>query len=47
MGKSKAFDHSKYKDWISPDEVIPYQMNTKMAGFTETHTPNGKGAIDL
>lgn len=29
MGKSKAFDHSKYKDWISPEKVIPYQMNAK------------------
>lgn len=30
MRKSKAFDHSKYKDWISPDEVVPYEMNAKV-----------------
>lgn len=29
MRKSKAFDHSKYKDWINPEKVIPYQMNAK------------------
>ena len=45
--KSRAFDHSKYKDWISPDEVIHYQMNTKMAGFAETHPPDAEGTYDL
>lgn len=29
MGKSKALDHSKYKDWIDPNEVIPYERNAK------------------
>lgn len=28
--KNRAFDHSKYKDWISPDEVVPYEMNAKV-----------------
>lgn len=27
--KDRANDHSKYKDWISPDECIPYEMNAK------------------
>lgn len=27
--KNRAFDHSKYKDWINPEKVIPYQMNAK------------------
>ena len=31
MGKMKnrAFDHSKYKDWIRPEEVTPYEKNAK------------------
>lgn len=34
MGKkNKAFDHSKYKDWIDPNECIPYERNAKQ------HTP--------
>ena len=27
--KNRAFDHSKYKDWIDPNEVIPYERNAK------------------
>lgn len=27
--KNRAFDHSKYKDWIRPEEVIPYEKNAK------------------
>lgn len=27
---SKAFDHSKYKDWISPEDVKPYSRNSKI-----------------
>jgi hypothetical protein len=29
MAKNKAFDHSKYKDWIDPNMVIPYEKNAK------------------
>lgn len=29
MAKNKAFDHSKYKDWINPNDVIPYEKNAK------------------
>ena len=28
--KSKAFDHSKYKLWIDPNEVTPYEKNAKI-----------------
>lgn len=28
--KSKAFDHSKYQNWISPEAVIPYEKNAKI-----------------
>lgn len=28
--KSKAFDHSKYKDWIAPEAVKPYSRNSKI-----------------
>lgn len=27
--KNKAFDHSKYQNWIDPKEVKPYEMNAK------------------
>ena len=27
--KSKAFDQSKYENWIDPHEVIPYERNAK------------------
>lgn len=27
--KSKAFDHSKYQNWIDPAKVIPYERNVK------------------
>lgn len=27
--KNRAFDHSKYKNWIRPEEVIPYEKNAK------------------
>lgn len=27
---NKANDHSKYKDWIDPNEVVPYKMNSKL-----------------
>lgn len=27
--KSKAFDHSKYANWIDPAKVIPYERNAK------------------
>lgn len=25
--KDRANDHSKYKDWIDPEECIPYEKN--------------------
>ena len=28
--KNRAFDHSKYKNWISPEKVVPYKMNPKL-----------------
>lgn len=28
--KSKAFDHSKYPNWIDPNEVKPYERNAKI-----------------
>lgn len=28
--KNKAFDHSKYKDWIAPEAVKPYSRNSKI-----------------
>lgn len=27
---SKAFDHSKYKLWIDPNELVPYEKNAKI-----------------
>ena len=27
--KSKAFDHSKYPNWIDPETVLPYERNAK------------------
>ena len=30
MAKNKALDHSKYNDWIDPNEVIPYEKNAKI-----------------
>lgn len=27
--KNRAFDHSKYRDWINPQDVTPYPMNAK------------------
>ena len=30
MAKNKAFDHSKYKDWIDPNLVTPYEKNAKI-----------------
>ena len=30
MANNKAFDHSKYKDWIDPNDVIPYERNAKV-----------------
>lgn len=32
MAKNKAFDHSKYTNWINPADVTPYELNAK------THT---------
>ena len=29
MPKNKAFDHSKYTDWIDPNSVLPYENNAK------------------
>ena len=29
MIKNKAFDHSKYQNWIDPNETIPYEKNAK------------------
>ena len=29
MAKSKANDHSKYQNWIDPNEVTPYERNAK------------------
>lgn len=26
----KEFDHSKYQNWIDPNEVIPYERNAKI-----------------
>lgn len=28
--KNRAFDHSKYKDWIDPEETQPYPLNSKL-----------------
>ena len=28
--KNRAFDHSKYRDWISPEDVQPYELNAKI-----------------
>lgn len=28
--KSRAFDHSKYQLWIDPNQVIPYEKNSKI-----------------
>lgn len=28
--KSKAFDHSKYENWIDPEQVKPYERNAKI-----------------
>lgn len=25
--KNRAFDHSKYQNWIDPNEVRPYERN--------------------
>lgn len=30
MAKNKAFDHSKYQNWIDPSEVAPYEKNAKI-----------------
>lgn len=30
MAVNKAFDHSKYKDWIDPNTVVPYEKNAKV-----------------
>ena len=30
MAVNKAFDHSKYKDWIDPNTVVPYEKNAKI-----------------
>ena len=27
--KSKAFDKSKYENWINPADVVPYERNAK------------------
>ena len=27
--KGKQFDHSKYRDWIDPNQVVPYERNAK------------------
>lgn len=29
MAKNKAHDHSKYQNWIDPNEVQPYERNAK------------------
>lgn len=36
--KNKAFDHSKYQNWIDPNAVIPYSRNVKE--HTETQIAN-------
>lgn len=28
--KNRAFDHSKYQNWIDPNNVIPYEKNAKL-----------------
>lgn len=28
--KSRAFDYSKYREWIDPKDVKPYENNAKM-----------------
>ena len=30
MAKNRAHDHSKYQNWIDPNEVTPYQNNSKI-----------------
>lgn len=42
--KSKAFDHSKYPNWIDPHEVTEYQNNTKV--HTERQTKNIVNSIN-
>lgn len=29
MTKNRAFDHSKYQNWIDPNETTPYEKNAK------------------
>ena len=36
--KNKAFDHSKYQNWIDPNKVQPYSRNVKE--HTETQINN-------
>ena len=47
--KSKAFDHSKYKDWIDPEAVTPYEHNEgKEKWVVYMHTfPNNKKYIGI
>lgn len=30
MNKNKAFDHSKYINWMKPEDAIPYEKNAKL-----------------
>lgn len=43
MPKNRANDHSKYKDWIDPNEVTPYSRNSKI--HTEKQIANIAASI--
>ena len=42
--KSKAFDHSKYPNWIDPETVLPYERNAKQ--HTEKQVKNLVNSIN-
>ena len=42
--KSRAFDHSKYQFWIRPEEVEPYEKNSKI--HTEKQVKNIANSIN-
>jgi 16S rRNA G966 N2-methylase RsmD len=42
--KSKAFDHSKYPNWIDPETVLPYERNAKQ--HTEKQIKNLVNSIN-
>lgn len=42
--KSKAFDHSKYQNWIDPAKTVPYERNAKI--HTEKQIKNLVNSIN-